>query len=113
MNFTPGIYSDAFRLDWMHEAEQDLTDSSAYLTALIKELKPDLLHLNQLCYGNLPVDIPRVVVAHGDLISWWKEVHDTSRRRSLDALVSNAMMRGLWQADACRHRVDADAIRDL
>ncbi len=65
----------AFRLDWMDEGQQDLGESSAYLTALVKELKPDLLHLNQLCYGSLPVAVPRVVVAHGDLITWWKTVH--------------------------------------
>ena len=57
----------AFRLDWMDEGQQDFLESSAYLTALVKELKPDLLHLNQFCYGNLPVPVPRVVVAHGDL----------------------------------------------
>ncbi|HMH07832.1 MAG TPA: glycosyltransferase family 4 protein [Terriglobales bacterium] len=65
----------AFRLDWMDEGQQDLRESSAYLTALVKELKPDLLHLNQLCYGSLPLAVPRVVVAHGDLITWWKAVH--------------------------------------
>lgn len=65
----------AFRLDWMQEGEQDLEESSRYLTALAKELKPDLLHLNQLCHGSLPVDVPRVVVAHGDLITWWLAVH--------------------------------------
>jgi glycogen(starch) synthase len=65
----------AFRLDWMEEGQQDLVESSAYLTALVKELKPDLLHLNQLCYGSLPVAVPRVVVAHGDLLTWWKAVH--------------------------------------
>ncbi len=65
----------AFRLDWMQEGEYDLEDSSSYLTTLVRELKPDLLHLNQLCYGCLPVDVPRIVVAHGDLISWWKAVH--------------------------------------
>ncbi len=65
----------AFRLDWMDEGQQDLSDSSAYLTALVKELKPDLLHLNQLCYGSLQVAVPKVVVAHGDLITWWKAVH--------------------------------------
>ena len=59
----------------MDEGQQDLQESSAYLTALVKELKPDLLHLNQLCYGSLPVAVPRVVVAHGDLITWWKAVH--------------------------------------
>src|SRR5216684_7507665 len=65
----------AFRLNWMQEGEYDLEDSSSYITALVRELKPDLLHLNQLCYGCLPVDVPRIVVAHGDLISWWKAVH--------------------------------------
>jgi glycogen synthase len=65
----------AFRLDWMQEGEQDVKDFSSYLTALVRELKPDLLHLNQLCYGSLPVAVPRIVVAHGDLISWWKAVH--------------------------------------
>jgi len=65
----------AFRLDWMDEGQQDFGESCAYLTGLVKELKPDLLHLNQLCYGSLPVSVPRVVVAHGDLITWWKAVH--------------------------------------
>jgi glycosyltransferase involved in cell wall biosynthesis len=66
----------AFRLDWMQEGELDLEESAAYLTALVAEVKPDLLHLNQLCYGGLPVNVPRVVVAHGDMISWWKAVHE-------------------------------------
>jgi glycogen(starch) synthase len=65
----------AFRLDWMQEGQQDFKDSSAYLSALVKELKPDLLHLNHPCYGNLPVAAPRLVVAHGDLISWSRAVH--------------------------------------
>jgi glycogen(starch) synthase len=65
----------AFRLDWMQEGQQDFGDVSAYLCSLIKELKPDLFHSNHMCYGALPVSIPRVVVAHGDLITWWKSVH--------------------------------------
>jgi glycogen synthase len=72
----------AFRLDWMQEGELDVEDSSAYLTALVKEIKPDLLHLNQMCYGSLPVAAPRVVVAHGDLITWWKAVHGHEPKES-------------------------------
>src|ERR1700735_4650225 len=59
----------AFRLEWMQEAEEDLADSSNFHAALVRELRPDVLHLNQFCYGNLPVDVPRVVMAHGDLIT--------------------------------------------
>lgn len=65
----------AFRLDWMHEGQNDLHDSFAYLVSLISEIKPDILHLNHLCYGSLPVAVPRVVVAHGDIISWSRAVH--------------------------------------
>jgi len=65
----------AFRLDWMQEGEQDFQDASAYLCSLAKELKPDLFHSNHLCYGALPVRIPRIVVAHGDLLTWWDAVH--------------------------------------
>jgi len=72
----------AFRLEWMQEAEEDLPESSAFLVALIKELRPDVLHLNQFCYGNLPVDVPRVVMAHGDLITWTQAVQDRAPRSS-------------------------------
>ena len=72
----------AFRLDWMQEGQLDLQESFAYLTGLVRDLKPDLLHFNQLCYGSLPVDVPRVVVAHGDLISWWNAVHGHGPKES-------------------------------
>ena len=70
----------AFRLEWMQEAEEDLADSSNFLAALVRELRPDVLHLNQFCYGNLPVDVPRVVMAHGDLITWTQAVQGHSPR---------------------------------
>jgi glycosyltransferase involved in cell wall biosynthesis len=65
----------AFRLEWMQEGEQDFEESSAYLRALVSETEPDLLLLTQYCYGGLEVPVPRIVVAHGDLISWWVAVH--------------------------------------
>jgi glycogen synthase len=74
----------AFRLEWMQEAEQDLPESSAFLTALVEEMQPDLLHLNQFCYGNLPVDVPRVVMAHGDMITRSHAVKDRLDNDGLD-----------------------------
>jgi len=65
----------AFRLDWMQEGQRDFDDASAYLCSLVKEIRPDVFHSNHLCYGALPISIPRIVVAHGDLITWWKAVH--------------------------------------
>ncbi len=72
----------AFRLDWMHEGQQDFGDASDYLCAVAAEIKPDLFHSNHLCYGALPVTIPRIVVAHGDLITWWKSVHGHGPKES-------------------------------
>lgn len=64
----------AFRLEWMQEAEQDVLSSREFLLSVIKETRPDVLHLNQFCYGSLNVDIPKVVVAHSDVLSWWTSV---------------------------------------
>lgn len=91
----------AFRLEWMQEAEEDLPESSAYLAALVRELRPDILHFNQFCYGNLAVDVPRVVMAHGDLITWTQAVQNRAPRpeRSL-AWYRNTVLRGLDAADA-------------
>lgn len=64
----------AFRLEWMQEARDDLQLSSEFLKAIIDEVKPDVLHSNQFAYGALDVDIPKVVVAHSDVVSWWVAV---------------------------------------
>jgi glycogen(starch) synthase len=91
----------AFRLEWMQEAEEDLPESSAYLVSLIHELRPDILHLNHFCYGNLPVDVPRVVMAQGDLITWTQAVHDRPAQplRSL-GWYRRTVLEGLSGADA-------------
>ena len=64
----------AFRLEWMQEACDDIEASSEFLKAIIEEVNPDLLHLNQFAYGALDVDIPKIVVAHSDVVSWWSAV---------------------------------------
>ena len=88
----------AFRLEWMQEAEQDLPDSSDFLVQLVRELRPDVLHLNHFCYGNLPVDIPKVVMAQGDLITWTQAVHDRPPR-GLN-WYRRTVLNGLMGADA-------------
>ena len=91
----------AFRLEWMQEAEDDLAESSEFLAALIRELRPDVLHLNHFCYGNLPVDVPRVVMAQGDLITWSRAVHERSPRAAQDlAWYRRTVLDGLHGADA-------------
>ncbi|MGZ4831247.1 MAG: glycosyltransferase family 4 protein [Candidatus Angelobacter sp.] len=68
----------AFKLEWMLDSEADMEASSQYLEALIQESRPDLLHLSQFYYGALDCDVPRIVVAHSDVVSWWTSVHRQS-----------------------------------
>jgi len=64
-----------FKLEWMEGSEADIEASSKYLGSIIRDVKPDLLHLNQFSYGAIECDVPRVVVAHSDVVSWWVAVH--------------------------------------
>ena len=64
-----------YRLEWMEIAERDIEESMRYLELLIAEVKPDVLHFSQYCYGDLATNIPKVVVAHSDIVSWWAAVH--------------------------------------
>ena len=72
----------AFRLEWMDEAPEELPESSQFLVNLVRELRPDVLHLHQFCHADLPVNIPCVVMAHGDVITWTEAVQDRSPRPS-------------------------------
>jgi glycogen synthase len=64
----------AFKLEWMLDSEADMEASSQYLQTIVEESRPDLLHFSQFYYGALQCDVPRVVVAHSDVVSWWMSV---------------------------------------
>src|SRR5581483_12304 len=65
-----------FMLEWMQDCQGSIAASRIYLEAVVEEVRPDLLHLNQFCYGDLPVDVPRIVTGHSDVVSWWVAVHE-------------------------------------
>jgi glycogen synthase len=64
-----------YRLEWMEVAATEIEESKIFLQMLIDEIRPDVLHFSQYCYGDLRVDIPKIVVAHSDVVSWWVSVH--------------------------------------
>jgi glycogen synthase len=68
-----------FKLEWMQESGPDLEASAAYLQTVINEVRPDVLHLNQFCYGALETDIPKLVAAHSDVIGWFQAVHGAEK----------------------------------
>jgi len=91
----------AFRLEWMDDAPNDLAESSEFLASVVGEVQPDLIHLHQFCHADLAVDVPRVVMAHGDLISWSEAVQGcTPRPTRWLKWYRDMVVRGIAAADA-------------
>ncbi|PYX92077.1 MAG: glycosyl transferase family 1, partial [Acidobacteria bacterium] len=91
----------AFKLEWMQDCESDLAASAEYLEAIVRESKPDLLHLSQFYYGALRCNVPRVVVAHSDVVSWWAEVRQQEPPESdWTRWYRAAVSRGIAKANA-------------
>ncbi len=91
----------AFRLEWMDEAPQDMVESCHFLASLVREVRPDLLHFHQFCHGNLPVEVPRIVMAHGDIVSWTQAVQGCAPRPTRWLKwYRDTIVRGIAAADA-------------
>ena len=102
----------AFRLEWMQESEEDLVASAEHLKSIVHETRPDLLHLNQYFYGALDVDVPRLLVAHSDVVSWWVAVHgaeppETKWSRWYREIVTRGLERATLVAAPTRWMLDA------
>ncbi|HVG27057.1 MAG TPA: glycosyltransferase family 4 protein [Acidobacteriaceae bacterium] len=57
-------------LEWMQENERAFREGSEVLLRIAETFRPDLLHSNQFCYGALPLEIPKLVTAHSDVLGW-------------------------------------------
>jgi glycogen synthase len=68
-------YPTKYPLEWMHDSKAGIEESEKYLQRIIADTRPDVLHSSQYCYGALECGIPKIVVAHSDVVSWWKSVH--------------------------------------
>ncbi|MBV8051851.1 MAG: glycosyltransferase family 4 protein [Acidobacteriaceae bacterium] len=90
-----------FPLEWMQYSEAGIADSFRFLADLISETKPDILHSSQFCYGALDCGVPKIVVAHSDVVSWWKAVHGNEPPHSdWFRWYVETVTRGLAQADS-------------
>jgi glycogen synthase len=105
-----------FRLEWMEGAESEVEESKGYLEAVAREVKPDVLHLNQYAYGDVARELPRLVVVHSDVLTWstavkGREPAESTWLRWYRELVKNSLIRAdvavapsQWMMDAvCRH----------
>jgi len=62
------------KLEWMPEAWADIGRAGHWLSELARQWRPDLTHLNTLCHGTLPWDVPVVLTHHSCVSCWWQAV---------------------------------------
>ncbi len=66
-------------LDWLVEDEAALDNIPSTLSALAREWRADLLHLNLPSQAvGLPEDLPVLVASHSCVPSWWEAVRGTA-----------------------------------
>lgn len=68
------LHTSDYQLEWMDNPWEGVANAAEWLLQLEDELKPDIIHLNNYCHGNLPWQTPVVVVAHSCVRSWWEAV---------------------------------------
>jgi glycogen(starch) synthase len=60
----------AVPLEWMTGNECAFDDGAPLLMRVAEDLEADLMLSSQFCFGALASDMPRIVVAHSDVLSW-------------------------------------------
>ncbi|HSU56375.1 MAG TPA: glycosyltransferase family 4 protein [Candidatus Dormibacteraeota bacterium] len=68
------VYESRYKLEWMDSPWSEVAAAGEWLLGLEAELNPDLVHLNGYSHAALPWEVPKLVVAHSCVLSWWQAV---------------------------------------
>jgi glycogen(starch) synthase len=69
------VVSRPYRLEWMHDAEDDVRAAGEWLRDLAAMWDADVVHLNQLAYASAGFHAPVLTAVHSDVLSWWTHIH--------------------------------------
>ena len=70
------LYESSYKLEWQDQPWQEIEQASMWLLYLEQQIEPQLVHLNNYTFGELPFDSPVLVVGHSCMLSQWKAVND-------------------------------------
>ena len=62
--------SSSAPLEWMEGNDRAYNEAAPMLLKLASDFGADLILSSQYCFGALPFDAPKIVVAHSDVLSW-------------------------------------------
>jgi glycosyltransferase involved in cell wall biosynthesis len=92
------VYEAPFRLEWMDDPWDDVERAGWWLEGLARGLRPDVVHLNGFSHGVLDLGVPKIVMAHSDVLTWWRAVKGEDAPARYDRY-REAVRRGLDGAD--------------
>jgi glycogen synthase len=93
------VHESGYRLEWMQDPWDDVAAAGEWLLGLEGEEQPDVVHLCSYAHGALPFQAPKVLVAHSDVLSWWRAVHGSEAPAEWEHY-REEMSAGLESADA-------------
>lgn len=105
---TQSEWPDRFRyeridapLEWMSNNQTAYTAAAPSLFRLAGDFQADVLHTSQFCFGALPLEIPKILTAHSDVLSWAQACRGgaLAPSRWLDQYTA-LVTRGLFEADS-------------
>ena len=87
-------------LEWMEDNSRAFAEGEPRLRSIAEDFQPDLLLASQFCFGALSGSLPRIVIAHSDVLSWAKSCKPEAATPSpwLNRYTS-LVQSGLLQAD--------------
>jgi glycosyltransferase involved in cell wall biosynthesis len=91
------------KLEWMQDSAEDVRTARQLTARLVRHLRPDVLHANQYALGQIELDIPIVLTAHSDVLSWVKWTERDGRPAPIPiewGQYAALVRRGLESADA-------------
>jgi glycosyltransferase involved in cell wall biosynthesis len=92
------IFESSYKLEWMDNPWSDVDAAGEWLLKLEDIFQPDLVQLNNFCHGALPWRIPKIVVGHSCVLSWWRAVKRTDAPPEWDTY-HRKVMEGLALSD--------------
>jgi glycogen synthase len=87
-------------LEWMPDPWDDVADAGRWLVDLKRRWRPDVVHLGGFSHAAQEWAVPVVVVAHSDVVTWWRAVHGTDPCRTAWDRYIDCVRAGLHAADA-------------
>jgi glycogen(starch) synthase len=91
------LFESRYRLEWM-QAWDEVRAAGDWLLEVAARVQPDVIHLNNYVHATLPWPAPKMVVAHSDVLSWWRAVKGEDAPPEWDEY-RRAVTGGLRRAD--------------